>query len=88
MPRAKLNGNVLKAMIRCGPEKPLHVRYWPVWKLEAQAEFKDGVIIEEPWMTGSGEWIVKIPGISGGVAVSHCALLPIQGDQGPRYESD
>lgn len=28
----------------------------------------------KPWQLGHGEWVVKLEGISGGVAVSHCVL--------------
>jgi hypothetical protein len=67
--------DVLLAMV--GQDPGFLVRYWPIWKPECQGQFKDVRTTSAPWELGHGEWVVKLEGISGGVAVSHCALLPI-----------
>ncbi len=87
MPRTDhLDAEVLKALIKAGPEGGVAVRYWPVWMKSDQDNFVDTTTRSEPWMLGHGEWVVSLKGKSGGHAVSHCALLPIQGEQGPKYE--
>jgi len=32
-------------------------------------------VLSEPWKLGSGDWIVSIEGVSGGVSVEHLALV-------------
>lgn len=86
---AKLNDQVLKALVK---DVGVHVRYWPIWKAEAQTQFLDTITESEPWMLGHGEWVVSVRGRSGGVSVSHMALLatailsPDEAEpQGPAY---
>lgn len=49
------------------------VRYWSV---RGEPEHVDARICSEPWRLGHGFPIVKIEGISGGVALDHLAKLP------------
>ena len=44
------------------------VRFWPV---RGQAAFRDEIILSDPWWLGIGRPMVKISGISGGVALDH-----------------
>jgi hypothetical protein len=78
---AQLKKHVLEAMSEAGPGVP--VRYWPVWLKADQGQFIDTKTTSEPWQLGHGEWVVKVEGKSGGVAVSHCELLPFKYGQGP-----
>ena len=50
------------------------VRYWSVRGDDA---FIDATIRSEPWRLGNGEPIVKITGITGGVALDHLRKLPV-----------
>jgi hypothetical protein len=84
---AKLKDHVLKAMTEAGPKAGVSVRYWPVWMASDQDQFVDTKTTSEPWQLGHGEWVVKLEGKSGGVAVSHCELLPFKYGQGPLFDS-
>lgn len=75
---------VLKTLIKSDEAGGVAVRYWPVWQGGAQSEYIDTKTRNQPWMLGHGEWVVSLEG-RGSVAVSHLALLPIEGEQGPGY---
>lgn len=48
------------------------VRYWSV---RGSDEFIDSVIRSDPWRLGHGDPIVKIEGVSGGVALDHLCRM-------------
>ena len=85
-----LDEETLKVMIRSGGTGvPVPVRYWPVWNPQDQDSYEDTETGDgDPWMTGSGEWVVKLKGHGGSFAVSHCRLLfdPHIDEKGPAHE--
>ena len=79
------NPPALKTIQLAGAEANVPVRYWPIWQPGEQDNSVDTVTRSEPWQLGHGEWVVKVVGHSGGVAVSHLAVLPLEERSGPRY---